>query len=245
MKAFRLIRSHPASAGYNMALDKRILSRYLQDGIPVFRVYRWQSPSFTYGISQHSEIDFGRCSFDGVEVVKRITGGGILFHHDEITYSFVCGKQDVGEPQEAFVSYREICAFLIRFYECLGLEASFALESEGFQGRCSAHRFCSASHEKYDILINGRKIGGNAQRRKREVVFQHGSIPCSINWDFVRSYFRFLPEDIFSGVTSLSEELTSLPNKDILEQELINAFSEVFGVSFIEEKELLYEASMA
>jgi len=229
-----------------MAADERIFTRYLKDGIPVFRVYRWQSPCFSYGISQHPEIeiDFERCLSDGVDVVKRITGGGILFHHDEITYSFVCGKQDVEEPQGAFVSYREICAFLIRFYEYLGLEASFAFELERFQDRCAPHEFCSASHEKYDIVINGKKIGGNAQRRKRQVIFQHGSIPCSINWDFVRRYIRFLPEDISSKVTTLSEELALVPDKDILEQKLASVFSSVFGVRFIEEKELLYETSM-
>ena len=230
-----------------MALDERIFSRYLEDDIPVFRVYRWKSPSFTYGVSQHpeSEIDFKQCISSGVEVIKRITGGGIIFHDDEITYSFVCGKHDVGEPEGVFVSYRQICVFLIRFYESLGLKATFALESAGFQDRCAAHELCSASYEKYDILINGRKIGGNAQKRKRHVIFQHGSIPCSINWGFMRRYLKALPEDISSEVTTLSEELASAPDKNILEQKLIDAFGSVFGVRFTEEKELLYEASMA
>lgn len=257
MRTFKLIRSpspcaqrlgkHPASGSYNMALDERIFTRYLEDGIPVFRVYRWQAPCFTYAFSQRpeNEIDFKQCLSDGIEVVKRITGGGMLFHHDEITYSFVCGKQDVREPQGAFVSYKEICAFLIRFYESLGLKASFAFKSERFQDRRAPHKLCSASHEKYDVVINGKKIGGNAQKRKRQIVFQHGSIPCSVNWDFARRYFRSLPKNISSAVTTLSEELTLVPDKDILEQKLTSAFSSVFGVRFIEEEELLYETGMA
>jgi hypothetical protein len=44
MKIFRLIRSLPESAEYNMALDKEILSRYLQDGVPVLRIYSWRAP---------------------------------------------------------------------------------------------------------------------------------------------------------------------------------------------------------
>ncbi len=224
-----------------MALDEKILSRYLEDGIPVLRIYQWQRPSFTYGISQYpeSEIDFKRCLSDGVEVVKRMTGGGVLFHYDEITYSFVCSKEDVGEPKGVFVSYKQICAFLIRFYESLGLKASFALESEVFLDRCAPHELCGASYEKYDIVINGKKIGGNAQKRKRQVIFQHGAIPCSIDWGFLRRYLRFLPEDISLKVTTLSEQLVSVPDKSILEQKIIDAFGSVFDACFIEEKTLV------
>ena len=242
-----MIRSSPEPAVYNMALDEKIFNRYLKDGIPVLRLYRWKSPAFTYGVTQHpeNEIDFKRCLSDKVEVVKRITGGGILFHNDEITYSFVCSKQDIGEPPEILVSYKQICAFLIRFYASLGLCPSFALESEGFQKRCEPNELCSASYEKYDILVRGRKIGGNAQKRKRTVIFQHGSIPCSIDWSLPQRYLKSLPEDISLSVTSLSEELAQVPDKDILEEKLIAVFGDTFGVSFNEEKEFIDEACLA
>ncbi len=78
----------------NMALDSEILSRYLEDNIPVLRLYRWLTPSFTYGISQDpaGEIDIKRCAEDGISVAGRMTGGGVLFHDDDITYSFVCAR---------------------------------------------------------------------------------------------------------------------------------------------------------
>jgi len=158
-----------------------------------------------------------------------MTGGGLLFHNDEITYSLVCDKTDIGEPDNVFVSYRKICAFLISFYRSLGLKASFALEAEDFKDRRAPHELCSASREKYDIIINGRKIGGNAQKRKRRVVFQHGSIPLSIDWKFMRRYVRSLPLNISSGVTALAEELKDLPGKDILEQKLIDAAAGELG----------------
>jgi lipoyl(octanoyl) transferase len=247
MKTFRLIRSRPSSAVYNMETDKKIFNRYLEDGIPVFRVYRWQSPSFTYGVTQDPEkwIDLELCASEKIGIAGRMTGGGVLFHDNEITYSLACGKQDAGEPQGPIVSYREICAFLIKFYESIGLEASFALESESFKNRCVPNALCSASYEKYDIIINNRKIGGNAQKRKRQVIFQHGSIPCAINWDIARRYLKSLPGDMSLTVTSLSEELALVPDKDALEQKLIDAFSLVFGARFIEEKELLHETVVA
>jgi lipoyl(octanoyl) transferase len=246
MKAFRLIKSGAMNAVSNMALDEKIFKRYLGDGIGVLRLYRWQSPAFTYGFSQQpeSQIDRLACAMSGVEIAKRMTGGGILFHDDEITYSFVCSKSDLGEPPEVFVDYRNICRFLIRFYESLGLKANFALESEGFKDRFFPHELCSAAHEKYDIVIAGKKIGGNAQKRNRQTIFQHGSIPCRINWDFVRKHLKSSPEDLSVGVTSLAQELKAVPGKDILEQKLIRAFSAVFDVKFTEEDSLQYETSL-
>lgn len=236
MKSFKLIRSGAASAEYNMAGDEEIFMRYLDDGVGVLRLYRWQGPSFTYGFSQNpeNEINLSLCAAEGVGIAKRMTGGGILFHNDEITYSFVCSKFDVGEPQEVFVSYRNICSFLIQFYRSLGLDPVFALEAGNFKDRPLAHEFCSAAFEKYDITIGNKKIGGNAQKRKRQVIFQHGSIPCRIDWSFVRRYLKSLPKDISAQVTSLADELKVVPEKDILEEKLIEAFQSSFGVHLYE-----------
>lgn len=247
MKTFRLIRSGSGNATYNMELDEKILSRYLEDGIPVLRIYGWQGPSFTYGTSQQpeSQIDLKRCAEDNIGIAQRSTGGGVLFHNHEITYSLACSKADVGEEKDVFVSYRQICSFLIAFYKSLGLNASFALESGDFKDKCAPHQLCSASREKYDIVINNRKIGGNAQKRKREAVFQHGSIPLSIDWELMRRYLWDLPKDIASGVTTLSDELTTVPSKEYLEERLIVAFGRAFDASFIEERVSSYETCLA
>ncbi|MFA5093231.1 MAG: lipoate--protein ligase family protein [Candidatus Omnitrophota bacterium] len=238
MKDFKIILSGESSAVENMAQDEKIFNQYLIDGIGVFRVYRWQKPAFTYGFSQdpHEQIDLDKCCKDGVEVAKRITGGGVLFHHDEITYSFVCRKSDVGQLPTELVNYRNVCKFLIKFYESLGLNPKFAQEMESFNQRSVAHQLCSAANEKYDIVIGDKKIGGNAQKRSREVIFQHGAIPCSINWDFVRQYVYALPKDIAEHVTTLSDELDSVVEKDILEEKLIEAFADTFKIKFINHK---------
>ena len=229
MKTFRLIRSQPASARYNMALDSEIFSRYLEDGVPVFRLYSWQAPSITYGISQQpdNDIDIQSCARDGVQIAQRMTGGGVLFHHDEITYSLVCSKDDIGEDKKAFVAYRQICAFLMHFYKSLGLEPYFAIDAEDYKNKCTPHELCSASREKYDIVINAKKIGGNAQKRKREAIFQHGSIPLSVDWEFTRRYIRNLPQNISLETTALDQELKVMPSREIIEQKLIDALTNV------------------
>jgi len=246
MKKFKLIRSKPADAVYNMSLDRRIFEDYLRDRVPVLRIYSWQRPSFTYGISQlpQGHINLSACAADGIDLAKRMTGGGILFHDNEITYSFVCGKEDIGEPQNVFVSYRKICAFLIHFYGSLGLKAQFALETEDFVCRQEPSEFCSASHEKYDITINQKKIGGNAQKRARQAIFQHGSVPISMDWSIARRYLKSFPDMTLDVATSLSEELNPVPERDILEGKLIRAFADIFGVVFSEENNYSHEAVM-
>ncbi len=232
------------SGADNMALDAAILSRYLEEDIPVLRLYSWLKPSFTYGVSQDSadEIDLVRCREDKIDVAGRMTGGGVLCHNDDVTYSFVCSKEDIGEPKAHLVSYREISAFLIRFYSSLGLKASFALEAADFKNKSHPHELCAGSCEKYDIVLNGKKIGGNAQKRKRQAVFQHGSIPCRIDWDFQERYLETPVSAIKSGVTSLSEELKILPDKNFLEIKLIEAFGDTFGIKFTDESDSIYEA---
>lgn len=236
MKEFKLIRSPASSAGYNMAMDENIFRQYLLDGVGVLRLYRWEKPSFTYGFSQDpaNQIDLALCAKNGVQIAKRMTGGGILFHHDEITYSFVCNKSDIKEPEGVFVSYRNICAFLLKFYQSLGLKPLFALESGNFKIRSLPSQFCSAAYEKYDILLGTKKIGGNAQKRNRQAIFQHGSIPCSIDWDFMRRHLKSLPTDTADHITSLSGELKVIPEKDLLEEKLIESFESSFGVRFYE-----------
>ena len=73
MKTFRLIRSKPNSATYNMALDEKIFLRFIEDGIPVLRIYSWEAPSITIGISQEAEgeIDLKQCQADGASSARR------------------------------------------------------------------------------------------------------------------------------------------------------------------------------
>ncbi len=247
MNKFKLIRSASSEAIYNMSLDRKIFQRYLEDRVPVLRIYSWNSPSFTYGVSQDAReyINLPACATDGIGVSQRITGGGVLFHDNEITYSFVCSKEDIGEPEGVLVSYRLICAFLIRFYESLGIKAQFALETKDFSKKKSPSEFCSASFEKYDIIINRRKIGGNAQKRARQAIFQHGSVPISINWDMARKYLKSFPEGAPDSATFLSRELNFSLERSTLEEKLIKAFADEFAVVFSEEEAYLYEAVMA
>jgi lipoate-protein ligase A len=159
-------------------------------------------------------------------------GGGIL-HGQELTYSIVCRQEDLG-TKDVKTSFELLCQFLIRFYKELGLEAEFAVKSgipDERLGQKTA--FCFAGKEEYDLLIKGRKMGGNAQRRFKDVIFQHGSIPIILNWEGLSAVFlkKDLPHR--SEVTCLENELPELPDWFSLQSSLKAAFEQSYKAALI------------
>lgn len=199
MRAWRFIDTGESDGFFNMALDEALLAGYEPGrSLPVFRLYGWNPPAISLGKFQQTDsvINLENCRADGISVIRRITGGGAIFHDEEITYSFVCPGSFAG-TDSVKESYRKIGEFLIMTYRELGIKASFSGESDD-AGRAD---FCFAGREFYDILIDGRKIGGNAQKRKRRVIFQHGSIPLRLNLDRIKKYFK---NDVTLGYSTVS-----------------------------------------
>ena len=172
-KEFRLILTNINSAKINMAIDKALTISYEKDDIPILRFYTWEN-SFTVGLGQDlehysdlKEIYKDNCS-------KRITGGGVLFHGHDISYSLILSNSELGNLNVK-QSYEKICQFLLEFYKQLGLNPSFVKDSEYI--KLKKNEFCQVGFEAYDIIVDGNKIGGNAQKRNKKLIFQHGSIP--------------------------------------------------------------------
>jgi lipoate-protein ligase A len=164
-----------------MAIDESLLSSFNPElSVPILRIYGWNPPSLSLGRFQQSEevLDLKRCNSDSVSVVRRVSGGGTIYHADELTYSIVCSPDQIPSTTSVKDSFRVLTGFLINFYRTLGLNALYAIDAV-----CDAERlgtrtaFCFAGKEAFDILVDDKKIGGNAQRRLKNVIFQHGSIP--------------------------------------------------------------------
>jgi len=173
-KTFALIDSSKSSAKENMRIDKELFDGFNPAQLPILRVYTWET-SYTYGISQKlADIQ----ALEHLKTYKhnhaqRLTGGGILFHGNDISYSLLIPSSYV-KNLSVKESYELICAFLMTFYTKLGLSAQYAKDVEELALCQSA--YCQEGFEAYDIIIDGKKIGGNAQRRAKDVIFQHGSI---------------------------------------------------------------------
>jgi len=231
---WRIIDTGSADPFTNMAFDETLLRGYsLHASPPTLRLYGWQPAALSLGYSQDAEyeLDLEFCRRAGLPFVRRITGGGIIRHSNELTYSLVCSKEDLGIPEHVLSSYKTISSFLIEFYKRLGLDAKFACDASPGEKLGSASALCFASKEKYDIVVDGRKIGGSAQKRCRDVTFQHGSIPIAGGALEDLSFLRNKKAASTAEPASLEELLNRKVNAAELSGSLIESFKTTFGVT--------------
>lgn len=207
-----------------MAVDEALLRNFGDDNLPIFRLYSWQRALSLGRFSDAKKsIDFEQLAKGGISIVRRISGGGILAHENELSYSLIFPRRFLQE-RGVRESYRQLCSFLLLFYQKLGLEAQFAADSQA-QSRHSD--ICLAGVEAYDILIEGKKIGGNAQRHTKTAVLQHGTIP--ISFDKVLFNSLFLGHSGFESAATL-RELGVETEQTILRKMLLDSFCETFDV---------------
>ncbi len=238
MSRWRLLLSPPADPYTNMAVDEAILMAYGQKkALPTLRIYAWSPPGFSLGYFQKATeaLDIKRCRQEGIPFVRRLTGGEAIFHHHEVTYSLVCSPSGLGVNKSVKEGFKRICGFLIRTYKRLGLEAAFAVDL-GYAKRYPKSALCFASYEPYDVIIAGKKLGGNAQKRRKNVIFQHGSIPLKLEIDYFSPFLKSPAFDLKNRVCSLKEVLGREAKFEEVAEYLKSSFEETFAVSLIEQE---------
>jgi lipoate-protein ligase A len=217
-----------------MAVDEALLgSRDTANTFqPFLRLYSWNPQTLSLGRFQNPLTGLMPGVLERWPSVRRSTGGGAIWHGDELTYSlaFEGGTLGTGNVRQ---TYEEICSFLLATYRSLGLDAKFAKDAElGQQSHLGqVTPACFAGKEAYDIVVDGRKLGGNAQRRDRNLVFQHGSIPLGLDWKQLARVFApgFLPDP--QQVTDLST-LGYQDGAEELGRLLVKAARSSWGVDF-------------
>lgn len=245
---WRFIYNKPMDAYSNMAFDEALFQGYcLGDSRPTLRVYLWSPPAFSLGYFQDAqkELNLEKCAKENINFVRRITGGGIIFHDQEITYSLICSREDLEILDSVAGSFKKICSFLVNFYKSLGLDAKFAVESSAGRKLAEPRAFCFASKEKYDIVIGNKKIGGNAQKRRKNIIFQHGSIPLRLD---IEKFAVFLNSKLDKNITQEICCLQDFIKKTIDTGEIAfllkKSFEQSFGLclndSGLNEKEKLF-----
>jgi len=216
---WRLIDTGPLPGPDNMAIDEALLHCFEPGkSLPILRIYGWNPPAFSCGRFQKPEeiIDLERCRADGIPVVRRITGGGVIYHAEELTYSLVCPLALLPDARNVRGTFFHLTSFLLAFYRLLNLSPAHAADCRG--GRILGERtaLCFAGTESCDILLGGKKIGGNAQRRLKEVVFQHGSIPLCQMAEKGAAYLHAPPSGLLQATTALQDEGVLLPGSELV-----------------------------
>ncbi len=227
MTDWRLLSSGNGSASGNMAIDEALLRCFdPQISRPVLRFYGWNRPALSLGrFQQAAEIlSLEHCGRDTLPLVRRITGGGVIYHGDEITYSIVCAPHQLPTTDSIKDAYRVLTGFLLAWYRRRGLDARYAVDLGTDAASLGVPTpYCFAGRESFDILIDGKKIGGNAQRRLKQVIFQHGSLPLKNRAVRGHGYMRDQSSALAGTTTSLEEQGISGEVQQ-LEQELAEEF---------------------
>ena len=166
------------SAAMNMAIDEALLE---YAAVPSIRFYRWHSPALSFGY--FGKFSHVACYAGERDLVRRWTGGGIVFHGDDLTYSIVIPANDNAFSESSMAIYEKIHRALCDALEGNGKRAVVA---GGGDPGCATDAMriafsgggynCFANPVRADVMVDGRKIAGAAQRRTRRGLLQQGSI---------------------------------------------------------------------
>lgn len=226
---WRLLELDKNNAAMNMAIDEAILINCSKGKSPnTIRLYEWLPSAVSIGYFQNpkAEVDLEKCKEEGIDVVRRITGGGAVFHDNmgEVTYSLIASEEERIIPKDILRSYQMICGCIIEGLLSLGVEASFQPVN--------------------DIVVAGKKISGNAQTRRLGMVLQHGTILVDADLDKMFQLLKVSDEKIRDKmissaekrVTTLNKELSKKPSHEKVAEALEKGFKKSIGIKLAKGK---------
>ena len=242
MSGWRLLKLETHSAYVNMAVDEAILTARIQNLAPnTVRFYRWNPSAVSIGKFQdvQNEVQLENCRKHGVDVVRRITGGGTVYHdaEHEITYSVIAAKEDL-KAKDVTAVYTKIYGGLAEALRLMGLTADFNL---GNAKTCP------------NLTVKGKKISGSAQSHKKGVVLQHGTLLADVDLERMFTLLRVpwaktcmevvhVAED---RITSIRKELGRSVSQQEVNQALIGGFEKALNITFEEGDLTGYERDLA
>jgi lipoate---protein ligase len=223
MKKWRLIKPIETSGAMQMAIDEAILLARIKGEVSnTLRFFSWKPACVSVGFFQnpHDEVHLEKAKELGVDVVRRYTGGGAVFHEREITYSLAIAESDVAGS--ILDSYEIICGAVVEALCGLGLAARFEPIN--------------------DISAGNKKISGHAQTRRSGIILQHGTILLDLDLKKMFSILKIPDEKIKDRlIKSAEDRVTSLTKelgRDVFFSEMArclkSGFEKKFGVVFEE-----------
>ena len=162
-----------------MALDEAILEHIGRGAsLPTLRLYAWDPACISLGHAQpYTDVDTTLLKQHGWEVVRRVTGGRAILHTDEITYSVIAPSDEPRVTGTVLESYNRLAQALLLAVQHLEIPVEM---KEGKPAETKTpNPVCFEVPSTYEITVNGKKLIGSAQARKKEGVLQHGSLPLT------------------------------------------------------------------
>lgn len=159
----------------NMAVDEALLDAVDADpSRAFFRTYEWTEPTLSLGYFQSIADREADPRWQGAPIVRRVTGGGAIWHHHEVTYALVL-PADHPAARRGGTLYRDVHAAIAGVFAQLGAQVD-RRGSSALGGAATRPFLCFRDRDSEDLVLSGHKVVGSAQRRRRRAVLQHGSI---------------------------------------------------------------------
>ena len=242
MAVWRLLKLETYNAFMNMAIDEALMKARIENHVQnTLRFYCWKPSAVSIGRFQNieKEVQLDNCRKHGVDIVRRITGGGTVYHdvEDEITYSVVANKKDLEAPDITAV-YAKIYAGLAEAVKILGLRADF---NKGNVKTCP------------NLMVKGKKISGSAQSHKKGVVLQHGTLLVDVDLQKMFTslrvpWARTCMEVVGVAerkITSIKKELGRHVSIEEAKKALVKGFQKALNMKLVRGELTLYEKELS
>lgn len=236
----RLISDGHLPGKMNMAVDEAI-HRASQRGDPgaTLRFYQWRPACLSLGYFQdvEKEVNLQGLAGEGVDLVRRPTGGKAVLHDDELTYSVVIAEKDLSGS--VLETYHRLSEALVEGLRAMGIPAAIAALQHGVTTRDPRFRqaACFSAPSWYEVLTGAQKLIGSAQNRKNGFILQHGSIPFTFDAvKIVRCIRTASPEHAVRTESMLRRKATGVSaalgrpvSREELERHLVAGFRAALG----------------
>ncbi len=213
-QALHLLPVRTGGAAENMALDFLLLQRYPEPAAPRFRHYEWRGPAFTFGLSQ--AIDYVKANLpagETLDLCRRPTGGGVVDHRNDWTYSLVVPRSHALYDATATQAYHDVHAGLAAALTSLGQSVAVKPARDHEE---TTPAICFQRVELYDVLnlSTGEKVAGAAMKRNKHGLLLQGSIEKSrlggLDWEKFRELFA----GALAGILGTAVQVTPWPELD-------------------------------
>ena len=258
MNTWRLLITPPERAvrgALNMALDESILE-HAQAGrsasLPTLRLYAWAPACLSLGHAQpFADVDTTRLKERGWEVVRRATGGRAILHTDELTYSVIGSPEEPVLAGGVLESYNRLAKALLLAVK--NLELPVEMKEGKANGNGTPNPVCFEVPSTYEITVDGKKLIGSAQARKKAGVLQHGSLPLTGDLTRICQALVFENEStreqaskrLLARATTVESALGRAISWETAAQAFIHAFEAQLGLSLVKGELSESESRMA